>query len=332
MPLVIAERGPDGIRLVAIDERGDRQFELITPPAAVARDTNPAVSPDGRWIAFASSRGRSLDETSLWIAPLAPHAIAHAIAAGAWIDAHPTWTPDGAAIVYASTRAHGNFDLFRIAIAGGDAVGDPVALTDAPSHEVTPSVAPDGSIFFARVTPSADGTVESHLEVRAPSGELHAITAGPADSSPAISPDGRELAFVRPVIHRGAPDAELALATPDGQHVRTIVELPPTDEGGPVWSRDGAVVLATSVVRDRDARVVFSSVIAVDLREHPRVARVLVDRVGPIERLTPSATAEPIDRHALDRDPPYLPELARYLAARIDRAADAPTPEDAPAP
>ena len=32
------------------------QFELVQPAAVAARDTNPAVSPDGKWIAFASSR------------------------------------------------------------------------------------------------------------------------------------------------------------------------------------------------------------------------------------------------------------------------------------
>src|SRR5262245_28303104 len=68
--LVVSEPGPTGARLVAIDERGDRQLELVAPAAQPVRDTNAAVSPDGAWLVFASSRGRPLDETSLWIAPV----------------------------------------------------------------------------------------------------------------------------------------------------------------------------------------------------------------------------------------------------------------------
>ena len=66
--IVAAERAAEGARLVSIDEHGDRQFELVQPAAARVRDTHPAVSPDGQWIVFASTRERPPDETSLWIA------------------------------------------------------------------------------------------------------------------------------------------------------------------------------------------------------------------------------------------------------------------------
>src|SRR5664279_1093626 len=55
--IVVAERGDHGIHLVGIDEHGDRQFELVRAAEEPARDTNPAISPDGKWIVFASSRG-----------------------------------------------------------------------------------------------------------------------------------------------------------------------------------------------------------------------------------------------------------------------------------
>src|SRR4051794_6516821 len=59
--IVVSERGDSGTRLVALDEHGDRQFALVQPASGAARDTNPAVSPDCKWIVFASSRGRSFD-------------------------------------------------------------------------------------------------------------------------------------------------------------------------------------------------------------------------------------------------------------------------------
>ena len=315
----------------------------MQPAEELARDTHPAVSPDGRWIVFASSRGRSLDETSLWIAPLAPDAIAAPLTGSAGarsvaqrrgepIDAHPTWMPDGGAIVFASTRGGTGFDLYRLAIAGGRAAGEPQALTSAPGHEVTPSVAPDGSIYYAAVTPHDDGTIESHLERRAPDGTIARVTDGPADSSPAVSPDGRTLAFVRPIARAsGIIDAELwTMSLPGspntsvpGPEPARLVDLAPTDEGGPVWSRDGRELFATSLLRGGDGKPVFSSVIVIDLFAPKRVARILEDRVGAIPRLTPAIVAPRLDERALAADPEYVPELARIVAAAVAKQKEA---------
>ena len=323
--IVAAERGPNGARLVAIDERGDRRFELVAPVAAgVVRDVNPAISPDGRWIVFASTRGRTLDETSLWLAPLAPEATPVRLTEGAWIDSHPAWTRDGRALVFASTRDGGDFDLWRLPIAGGRASGPAEQLTVAPSHEVTPAVAPDGAIVYAAVTPKGGAAVESRLEERAPDGTIRALTDGPADASPAISPDGAALAFARPAVHDGVPHSELWRVARGGGEATLLVGLPLTDESGPVWSRDGRFVFATSVLRGAGGRPLFSSVVHVDLQEVPAKARILRDRAGAIARFTPAVAAARLDAPALRGDPEYLPELARIMAAAIANArADA---------
>lgn len=317
--IVAAERGAQGARLVAIDEHGDRQFELIQPATGVVRDSNPAVSPDGKWLAFASSRDRALDQTSLWIAPLGVTVAPRRLTDGAGIDAHPAWTPDGRALVFASTRDGGEFDLWRLAIQGGRP-GELTRLTRGPGHEVTPAVAPDGTIVYAAVTPHVERReIETHLEERAPDGAIRALTAGPADSSPAVSPDGTRLVFARPQIHDGKPDSELWLMVRGTGAIAPLVDLPLTDESGPVWSRDGRFVLATSVLRGADGRVVFSSIIHVDTREARPVARILEDRVGAIVRLTPAVTTIPLDAAALHADPEYLPELARIMSRMIDQ-------------
>jgi dipeptidyl aminopeptidase/acylaminoacyl peptidase len=317
--IVAAERGAQGVRLVSIDEHGDRQFELVAPPAATARDTNPAVSPDGAWIVFASSRERAGGETSLWIAPAGIAMPPRRLTQGPAIEAHPAWTPDGHAIVFASTRDGGDFDLWRLAIRDGQP-GGLVQLTHGAGHEVTPAVAADGTIVYAAVTPDeARRQVETHLEERAPDGAIRALTAGPADSSPALSPDGARLVFSRPQVHDGKPDAELWVLTRATGAIAPLIDLPLTDESGPVWSRDGRFVFATSVLRGAEGQVVFSSIIHVDTREPRPVARMLEDRVGAIVRLTPAVTATPLDAAALHADPEYLPELARIMAQRIER-------------
>jgi Tol biopolymer transport system component len=316
--IVVSERGPSGARLVALDERGDRQFDVVKPAAALARDSHPAISPDGRWLVFASSRGRPLDRTSLWIAPLAPDAEPAQLTTGDYYDAHPTWMPDGGAIVFTSTRA-GSYDLYRLAIdARGRAVGEPERLTKEPTHEITPTVAPDGTIVYAVLIARDDGSVGSYLERRAPDGTITRLTEGPGDSSPALSPDGKTLAFVRPVRRDdNRVDGELWTMPAAGGEATRVVDLPQTDEGGPVWSRDGRELFATSLLRGARGNPLFSSVIVVDLAAQPRVARILEDRVGAIERLTPAIVAPHLDARALASDPEYVPELARIVAAAI---------------
>jgi len=325
--IVAAEVGIDGLRLIAIDERGDRRFELIAP-AEKARDANPAISPDGRWVVFASTRDRAKG-TSLWIAPLSgPHAVPRRLTVDAGIDQHPVWTRDGRAVVFTSTRDGGDFDLWQLAI---DAIGAPGAstqLTRGEGHEVTPTIGPAGTIVYAAIAQKAELEVESHLEERSPDGSIRVLTAGPADTSPAISPDGATLIFVRPEPHREQPQAELwkiergAWRTAGDQLAATrVIELPITDESGPAWSRDGRFVFATSVLRGDRGKPVFSSVIHVDLQERPPRARILVDRAVAAVRLSPAVRSERLDVTALHADPEYLSELARIVGAAISEQA-----------
>jgi len=321
--IVASERGPGGARLVAIDEHGDRQFEIVQPATVMVRDTHPAVSPDGTWIVFASSRGRTLDQTSLWIARPGIEMPPRRLTEGPAIDAYPVWAPDGSAIVFASTRDGGTFDLWRLAMQGGQP-RELTRLTHGAGHAVTPAVAADGTIIYAEVVPNeARRDIATHLEERAPDGTVHALTSGPADSSPALSPDGSRLVFSRPQIHDGKPDAELWLLVRATGAITPLVDLPLTDESGPVWSRDGRFVFATSVLRGAEGKVVFSSIIHIDVREAPPVARILEDRVGPIVRLTPAVTATPLDAAALHGNPEYLPELARIMSRAIDQQREA---------
>ncbi|MBA3391067.1 MAG: PD40 domain-containing protein [Deltaproteobacteria bacterium] len=316
--IVASERGPRGARLVVIDERGDRQFELVEPARTTVRDTNPAISPDRAWMVFASTRDRPLDQTSLWIVRLGVEAVPVRLTGGAdAIDSHPVWTPDGRAIVFASTRGGGDFDLWRLPLERGRATAPPIALTDAPGHEVTPTIARDGTIVYAAVrTGDGQGGTTSHLEERAVDGTIRQLTLGPADSAPALAPDGETIAFARPQRRDASMDSELWRMTRTTKPTR-LIDLPLTDETGPVWSLDGRYVFATSVLRGDEGRPLFSSVVFVDLAETPVRARMLKDRAGALARLTPALATTSLDADALRSDPEYLPELANIMAAAI---------------
>jgi Tol biopolymer transport system component len=269
-------------------------------------------------VVFASSRQRPLDQTSLWIARLGADVAPSRLTTGPGIDSHPVWSADGRSLVFASTRDGGDFDLWQLAIGDGSALGQPVQLTSGAGHEITPTIARDGTIAFTVVTETGPRAIDSHLELRTPNGEIRRLTAGPADSSPAYAPDGRALAFARPRTFGAAANSELWILALDTHQATPVVELPLTEDSGPVWSPDGRFLFATSVLRNSEGQPLISSVVYVDLQATVRQARLLRDRAGSVTRLTPAIAGRAIDAATLVRGREYLPELARMFAAMVD--------------
>lgn len=100
----------------------------------------------------------------------------------------PTWTPDGAAVVFASDRRDGRFGLYRVPIArdGNVAAGDSEPVVAMPGGAMWPDVSPDGrSVVFTSMT---GGGWEVY---RAPLSEPGRSDAAPtvhAESEPAAVP------------------------------------------------------------------------------------------------------------------------------------------------
>jgi len=81
-----------------------------TTPSAASWFRHPALSPDGRTIAF-SALG------DLWVVS-AEGGRARALTRNEFHETRPVWSPDGTTLVYASDR-HGNYDLFSVPVEGG---------------------------------------------------------------------------------------------------------------------------------------------------------------------------------------------------------------------
>jgi Tol biopolymer transport system component len=152
---------PDGQTIAYAADRGgnlDIYLQQLEggPPIKLTddpeEDTQPAFSPDGRQIAFVSGRGTPhglrvqnpgapLTGGGIWTMP-ALGGPARRIVDGAF----PSWTPDGASLVFVRGIWFKNF-ITRVPAAGGEPVEIPVELpegTVTPPWYYWPSVSPDG--------------------------------------------------------------------------------------------------------------------------------------------------------------------------------------------
>jgi len=307
--MVISERWSHRSRLVVVDETGDRLAPLLEVVAE--RDEHPRFSPDGGWLVFTSTRDRQ-QGTSLWAAPARPVAPAVRLTDDAGVDLDPVWD-GGRAVVFASTRG-GGLDLFRLELivdgAGPRPAGPPAQLTHEPGRALSPTVAGE-RLVFQIVDPGGRG---SFVAERRAGGEVVALTDGPADGSPALSPDGTRLAYVTARVRAGGGrDLDVVLAgDPDDPRPppATGLALEGTDEGSPAWSVDGRWLFATSVAYDADEQPEVASVVHADTWERPPRARMLRDSAGAIPRQGPALAPTILDAAALGRNPDYREALA----------------------
>jgi TolB protein len=171
----------DGTSLFFVSARAGG-FRIFKHDFAANADTQvtsgiqPAVSPDGRRLAYEQSGLRVLDLATGESRMVRDEETEYRM--------EPSWTPDGQNLLYV-TEDEGSNDIRIIAAAGGD----PIELTsDTAHHEMSPSVSPDGT-RFAFV----------HFDAAVPTLYVADITGGPArtwrkvpiTSRRAVTPTGR---------------------------------------------------------------------------------------------------------------------------------------------
>ena len=85
--------------------------------------SRPAISPDGRWVAYVVAPvGRRGERPlcALWVAAADGSSPPRQLTAGTAADADPRWAPDSASVFFLSDRA-GSRQLHRVRIDGGEA-------------------------------------------------------------------------------------------------------------------------------------------------------------------------------------------------------------------
>jgi Tol biopolymer transport system component len=223
------------------DERGD-----VSVAGGVEFQTDPAWSPDGKQIAFASGREGSFD---LYVMSADGSGTTRLTSTGA-NDRGPTWSPDGSRIAFARSSDGG-----RVWVMNADGT-DARRLTADLAEEGEPAWSPDGR--WIAYTHRASGSDVREIWVSRPDGTARrpVTTLGVKSYAPAWAPDSLRLAFS---ADRDAALYDIFTVGVDGGDVRRLVRSR-VDAFEPAWSpdgseiafsRDGAIVVATLTGAER---------------------------------------------------------------------------------
>src|SRR3954463_9762935 len=104
--------------------------------ADVGYDNDPSVSPDGKWLVFASTRHS--EHSDIYLQRVDGLSVTQLTFDEA-DDAFPTFSSDGKQIAFCSTRA-GSWDLYVMDIDGKNVT----QVTSGPMQDLHPSFSPDG--------------------------------------------------------------------------------------------------------------------------------------------------------------------------------------------
>src|SRR5512139_499772 len=204
------------------------------------RDSSPAVSPDGRTIAFTSDRD---GQPRIWLKQVTGEGEAP-LTTGP--DDFPRFSPDGTQILFARPD-DSSTSLYRAAVLGGEARRVVEGATEG-------DWSPDGSrIGFLRLTSEGGQTVTVVAVAGADGSDVREVAKVPGGMrAPRWSPDGRQIAVV-PVpgaLLAGAQQGVVIVSVGDGA-VRTV---PAPDArrniSSAAWTAGGEIVYlqAESVV------------------------------------------------------------------------------------
>ncbi|HEX2831435.1 MAG TPA: protein kinase [Thermoanaerobaculia bacterium] len=193
-------------------------------------DYSPAVSPDGKLIAFASSRD---GVQRIWLKQIADGSEV-ALTPGA--DDFPRFTPDGASIVYAHADPNGGGSLWRVPVVGGE----PRRILDTAG---TVDVSPDGQQLAFTRNVNDQGTQQTAVFLANVNGanvrELARTDVGAAH--PRWSPDGAKIAIV---AVRGGRVAQTILIIDAKSGAAKPLAIPPKagEVSSVIWSGDSRAV------------------------------------------------------------------------------------------
>lgn len=181
-------------------------------------EQEPAIAPDGRLVAFVWDRGIEGSAPQLYV-KMAGSGDPLQLTRGTAAASQPAWSPDGREIAFLRGASSGGFELCVVPALGGAARQLTHVFPQAyPGLDWSPQ-----HDLFAVVDRGTTSDAESIFLFSIGTGTKRRLTEPPStgmgDRTPAFSPDGREVAFVR---WREAPFTEIFVTPIAGGPLRAV--------------------------------------------------------------------------------------------------------------
>ncbi|QQS40892.1 MAG: PD40 domain-containing protein [Acidobacteriota bacterium] len=183
-----------------------------------ARNSQPAISPDGERIVFASTR--DTEKYQLYVMDSDGNNVKRLTTDDSIAHYNPKWSPDGKRIVFYSEKGDDKDQIWTIAADGSDAR----LLTKGIGHNIFPGYCPDGRVIFVS---NRDGDEGAVYTMKSDGSGIERID-WLKTSWARISPDGKRIAW----IEGGFPRSDIYVADLDGGNRRKI-----TGESGDAESK-----------------------------------------------------------------------------------------------
>ena len=194
---------------------------MMTFTAKYTDDYSPAISSDGKWLAFASNR---LQNTELYLMDLTTRSL-HQLTHTEELDEYmPAFSPDGKSIAFVTERTRGGMMLPPVQASGSDPKSATIYLMDVDGKNQRPLIDIEG-----------------------------------AQRAPVFSPDGQKIAFESKAPAQetgGGPGStenndtlEIYVIHIDGTNKRQLTHND-VDDGHPTWAPNGKQIAFTAMVGD----------------------------------------------------------------------------------